>query len=113
MTKSTAPCFASPLSDKLKNKLHDTKAWTSSHNAKQIQAHLICLTGNLLLPLRYSLEMHENIRNEAEIKRRQQRRTNAVTEVTKNGGKIPLPLLMLQDLTQTSVKFLRWVAALL
>ena len=57
--------------------------------------------------------MHENIRNEAEIKRRQQRRTNAVTEVTKNGGKIPLPLLMLQDLTQTSVKFLRWVAALL
>ena len=99
--------------DEFKNKLHETKAWASSHNAKQIQAHLICLTENLLLLLRYSLEIHENIRNEAEIKRRQQRLTKAVTEVTKNGGKVPLPLLMLQHLTQTSVKFIRWVAALL
>jgi hypothetical protein len=99
--------------DEFKNKLHETKAWASSHNAKQIQAHLICLTENLLLLLRYSLEIHENIRNEAEIKRRQQRLTKAVTEVTENGGKVPLPLLMLQHLSQTSVKFIRWVAALL
>ncbi len=35
-----------------KNKLHETNAWTSSNNAKQIQAHLIYLTENLLLLLR-------------------------------------------------------------
>jgi hypothetical protein len=110
MNKSTAPIFALPISDEFKNKLHETKAWASSHNAKQIQAHLICLTENLLLLLRYSLEIHENIRDEAGIKRRQQRLTKAVTEVAKNGGKVPPPLLMLQPLTQTSVKFIRWVA---
>jgi hypothetical protein len=38
--------------DEFKNKLHETKAWTSGHNAKQIQAHLIFLTENLLLLLR-------------------------------------------------------------
>ncbi len=113
MNKSTAPSFASPIYAQFKNKLHETKAWASSHNAKQIQAQLICLTESLLLLLRYSLEIHENIRNEAEIKRRQQRLTKAVTEVIKNGGKVPLTLLMLQHLTQTSVKFIGWVAALL
>ena len=68
---------------------------------EQVQAHLICLTENLLLLLRYSLEIHENIRNEAEIKRRQQRLTKAVTEVTKNGGMVPLPLLLVDDLTDS------------
>ena len=38
--------------DDFKNKLHETNAWTSSNNAKQIQAHLIYLTENLLLLLR-------------------------------------------------------------
>ena len=95
MNKSTAPSFASPISAQFKNKLHETNVWASSHNAQQIQAHLIGLTENLLLLLRHSLESHENIRNEAEIKRRQQRLTKAVTEVTKNGGRVPLTLLML------------------
>jgi transposase len=45
--------------DEFKNKLHETKAWASSNNAKQIQAHLIYLTENLLLLLRHSLEIHE------------------------------------------------------
>ena len=49
---------------------------------RQIQAHLICMTENLLLLLLYSLEIHEKIRNEAEIKNRQQRLTKAVTEST-------------------------------
>ena len=55
--------------DEFKNKLQETKAWASSENAKRIQAHLICLAENLLLLLRHDLEVHENVRNEAEIKR--------------------------------------------
>ena len=94
-----------------KNKLHETNAWASSNNAKQIQAHLIYLTENLILLLRHSLEIHKNFRNEGEIKSWQPRPTKTVTEVTKIGGKIPLTLHMLQHLTQTSVKSICWATA--
>jgi len=99
--------------DEFKNKLQETKAWASSENAKCMQAHLICLAENLLLLLRHHLEVHENVRNEAEIKRRQERLDQAVAHVARNGGSVPLPLLKLQHLTQNSVKFIRWVATLL
>jgi len=99
--------------DEFKNKLQETKAWASSENAKRLQAHLICLAENLLLLLRHYLEIHENVRNEAEIKRRQERLELAVDQVARNGGSVPLPLLKLQHLTQSSVKFIRWVATLL
>ncbi len=99
--------------DEFKNKLQETKAWASSENAKRIQAHLICLAENLLLLLRHYLEVHENVRNEAEIKRRQERLDLAVAHVAHNGGSLPLPLLKLQHLTENSVKFIRWVSTLL
>lgn len=99
--------------DEFKNKLQETKAWGSSENAKRIQAHMICLAENLLLLLRHDLETHENVRNEAEIKRRQQRLNKAIVQVERNGGRVPEALLRLQHLTQNSVKFVRWVATLL
>ena len=99
--------------DEFKNKLQETKAWASSENAKRIQAHLICLAENLLLLLRHHLEVHEDVRNEAEIKRREERLDLAITHVRRNGGSVPLPVRKLQHLTQNSVKFIRWVATLL
>ena len=62
-----------------KNNLHETNAWAPSNNAKQIQAHLIYLTENRILLLRHSFEIHENFRNEGEIKSWPQRPTKAVT----------------------------------
>lgn len=99
--------------DEFKNKLHETKAWASSENAKRIQANLICLAENLLLLLRHQLETEEGVRNEAEIKRREQRLEEATIQVRKKGGQLPLPLRKIQNLTQNSVKFIRWVATLL
>jgi hypothetical protein len=99
--------------DEFKNKLQETKAWASSENAKRLQAHFICLAENLLLLLRHHLDVHENVRNEAEIKRRQERLDLAVARVTRNGASVPLPVLKLQHLTQSSVKFIRWVSTLL
>lgn len=99
--------------DEFKNKLQETKAWASSANAKAIQANLICLAENLLLLLRNHLDVEEDIRNEAEIKRREKRLEQAMTQVSKKGGRLPLPLRTVQHLTQNSVKFIRWVATLL
>lgn len=99
--------------DEFKNKLQETKAWASSENAKAIQANLICLAENLLLLLRNHLEVEEDVRNEAEIKRREKRLEQAMTQVRKKGGRLPLALRRVQHLTQNSVKFIRWVATLL
>jgi Transposase DDE domain len=99
--------------DEFKNKLQETKAWATSENAKCLQAQLICLAENLLLLLRLHLDTHENVRNEAEIKRREDRLELAISHVHRNGGSLPLPLRKLQNLTQNSVKFIRWVATLL
>jgi len=95
-----------------KNNLQETKAWASSENAKRIQAHLVCLAENLILLLRHYLDANENVRNEAEIKRRQERLDLAVDHVARNGGSVPIPLLKFQHLTQSSVKIIRWVAYL-
>lgn len=99
--------------DEFKNKLNQTKAWASSENAKRIQANLICLTENLLLLLHHQLDVQEDVRNEAEIKRRANRLDKAMTKVREQGARLPLALCKLQNLTQNSVKFIRWVATLL
>jgi Transposase DDE domain len=99
--------------DEFKNKLQETKAWASSENAKRLQANFICLAENLLLLLRHQLESEENVRNEAEIKRREERLNRTMTQVRKKGGRLPLALRRVQHLTQNSVKFIRWVATLL
>lgn len=99
--------------DEFKNKLQETKAWATSENAKRLQAQLICIAENLLLLLRHHLDVHEDVRNEAEIKRRAERLEQAVAHVERNKGSVPIPLLKLQNLSQSSVKFIRWVATLL
>ncbi len=99
--------------DEFKNKLHETKAWGSSENAKRLQAQFLCLAVNLLLLLNHHLESDEDVRNEAEITRRQQRLDAAIEGAAKIGRVLPLALRKLQHLTQHSVKLIRWVAALL
>ena len=51
------------------------------------------------------------MRNEAEIKRRQERLDLAVAHAERSGGSVQIPLLKLHHLTQNSVKIIRWVAA--
>lgn len=99
--------------DEIKNKLGETRAWGSSAVARDMQAQFLCLAENLLLLLRHHLEKTHGVRNEAEIKRRRQRLDEATARVAESGGVIPLALRTLQHLTQNSVKFIRWVAALL
>lgn len=99
--------------DEFKNKLNETKAWASSETAKIIQSFMLCLAENLLLLFRHFLDVHEDVRNEAEIKRRSQRLETATATAEKKGGVLPLALLKLQHLTQNSVKFIRWLSTLL
>lgn len=86
-------------------------AWRKSLEARALQQAIPHLTLRQY-PGNY-LEVDENVRNEAEIKRRQDRLDLAVARVNRNGGSVPLPVLKLQHLTQSSVKFIRWVATLL
>jgi len=99
--------------DVFKNKLHENKAWASSETAKCMQAQFLCLASNLLLLLEHHIETKENLRNEAEMIRRKKRLDAAIKSSAKIGQTLPLALRKLQQMTQHSVKFIRWVAALL
>ena len=88
--------------DEFKNKLAETKAWASSATAKTIQARLLCLTHNLMTLMEQTVEKRCGIRNEAEFKRREQRRAGQPAPETSAATAV-------QRLTQRTVKFIRWL----
>jgi hypothetical protein len=92
--------------DQLKNKLHESKAWASSDQAKTIQAELICLTHNLLTLYERKLEKEHGIKNEAGEKRAKSRRE----ELKKKPKVSRLQTEVIRPL-QRSVKLLRWLRA--
>jgi hypothetical protein len=88
--------------DEFKNKLVETKAWASSATAKTVQARLLCLTHNLMALMEQTIEKRSGIRNEAEFKRREQRRTAQPAPATSVD-------MLVGRLTQRTVKFVRWL----
>ena len=96
--------------DEVKNKLGEKKAWATSATAKSMQAQFICLSVNLLHLIEHELGQ-EGIHNVPEEKRRAQRLDQAKTQAASRNTVLPKTLIMMQQLTQHSVKLIRWVAA--
>ena len=96
--------------DEVKNKLGEKKAWASSATAKSMQAQFICLSVNLLQLIEHELG-EEGILNEPELKRRATRLEEAKKQAESQNAVLPKMLVMMQRMTQHSVKLIRWVAA--
>ncbi|PQJ27330.1 hypothetical protein BSZ32_01690 [Rubritalea profundi] len=98
--------------DDFKNKLDETKAWSKSLTGKYMQAQFIVLAYNLLLRMRQHIEESEDLKEEAIIKKSEQRwgQTKKVYADAKKS--IPSWLEKLRRITQISVKFIRWARAL-
>lgn len=97
--------------DELKNKLGENKAWASSTTAKSMQAQFICLCENLLTLLDHKLEREEGVTNGPEIKRREKRLAQVVARLKKENHTLPHGLILVKQMTQHTVKLIRWVAA--
>ena len=95
--------------DELKNKLGEKKAWATSSEAKQTQAHLLTITHNLLLLYEQALAERHQVQNRAEDQRRRERKKEQQQIARKKGQ--PLSTLVVRALsaTQRSVKFIRWL----
>jgi hypothetical protein len=96
--------------DEVKNKLGEKKAWATSATAKSMQAQFICLTVNLLQLIEHELGK-AGIVNEPEIRRRAARLEVAKEQAASQNTVLPRMLVMMQQMTQHSVKLIRWVAA--
>jgi Transposase DDE domain len=96
--------------DEVKNKLGEKKAWATSATAKSMQAQFICLSVNLLQFIEHDLGK-EGIINEPEVKRRAARLESARGQAASQKTVLPRMLVMMQQMTQHSVKLIRWVAA--
>jgi hypothetical protein len=97
--------------DELKNKLGENKAWASSATAKSMQAQFICLCENLLTLLEHKLEQEEGVKNEPETKRREKQLEKVKERLKMENQTLPQGLILVQQLTQHTVKLIRWVAA--
>jgi hypothetical protein len=95
--------------DELKNKLGEKKAWATSSEAKQTQAHFLTITHNLLLLYEQALAVRHEVQNQAEDQRRRER-LKAQQQIARNNGQL-LSTLVAQALSATlrSVKFIRWL----
>lgn len=98
--------------DQLKNKLFETQAWGSSINAKRTQAQALCLTHNLLELFERQLASIHGVRDEAGLRRRDQRIAERV-ELASTLGRCVSSLLTtaFAGPLQRSIKFLRWLRA--
>ena len=96
--------------DEVKNKLGEKKAWASSATAKSMQAQFICLSVNLLQLIEQELGK-AGIVNEPEQKRRAARLEMTKKQAASQNAVLPKMLVMMQQMTQHSVKLIRWVAA--
>jgi hypothetical protein len=95
--------------DDVKNKLHETKAWASTPEAKSIQATFICITHNLIRCFEERIALNYKVSNVAELKRKAKRLEKIQLKFKKQGKEIPVLFEMLQRVTQCSVKFIRWI----
>ena len=94
----------------MQNKLGEQKAWASSPTAKTMQAQLLRLSFNLLHLLDHQLAQ-EGIVYVAEHTRRAKRLAQTQRHLKAKKALGPKALRLHHNLTQHSVKFIRWVVA--
>jgi hypothetical protein len=124
--KSIAPGVVAQLSflrwrieksfDEIKNKLHETKAWAMSFDAKRMQAAFIALAYNLSQLLHEKVEedqAHDDPdnphRDGASDKKRGKRLEELKYKVGNRGDQLPLLRQVHRKASQLSVKFYRWL----
>jgi hypothetical protein len=95
--------------DEFKNKLGEKKAWATSATAKSMQAQFMCLSANLLHLFEHQLATTESITNVAEEARRAKRLVKASTAAEDHNTVLPKALASVQNLTQHSLKLIRWL----
>jgi hypothetical protein len=95
--------------DSFKNKLNETKAWATTSEAKSMQANFLCLAVNLVTLFEHQVREEHGVSNEPEDKRRAKRLAKEKQGVEKIGKRLPQLHESLTRVTQTSVKFLRWL----
>ena len=96
--------------DLFKNKFGEIKAWACSATAKQQQAAFLTLAHNLILLMEHQLATQQGVHNRAEEARRSKRLEKLKFASRKANLVVPLAVKLTQRCTQTSVKFIRWVA---
>lgn len=94
--------------DQFKNKLEEAKAWASSSTAKEIQAHILCITHNLLLQYERKLERENQIRNEAGLRLQKKRLEKQKAVVAKKTKQLSSLITSIIRPLQRSVKLIRW-----
>lgn len=95
--------------DETKNKFNQRKAWATSVEAKETQAHFLCLAHNLTLLFEHHLETAHQVRPEAELKRQQERQASLEQTSQSLGQGLPRLYSLTRRLTQTTYKLVRWL----
>ncbi len=102
--------------DEVKNKLHETKAWALSPEAKRMQATFIVLAYNLSQLLHEKVEEDQRKddpehphHDRASEKKREKRLDELKEKTTDRCHEFPLLRLLPYRATQLSVKFYRWL----
>ena len=95
--------------DTFKNKMNECNAWASSANAKNMQAQFICLAHNLMVLMDQNLSSDQEIKNQKEIHRCQQRGEKAQQSAKEQGRELSSLYLNPLKHSQLTLKFIRWL----
>lgn len=93
--------------DTFKNKMNERKAWAASANAKNMQAQFICLAHNLMVLMDQNLSAEQQIKNQKEIQRSQQRAEIAQRSENDQGRELDSFYLNPLKRSQLTLKFIR------
>ena len=93
--------------DTAKNKLEESKTWAVGKVAREIQAHFMALTHNLLVLLRRKLETQEGAREEKVVQKRERAMEVRKKKARAAGRRVALIQSMLPKVVQLSAQFIR------
>lgn len=95
--------------DEVKIKCRENKSWGSSPEAKESQAHFICVAHNLMLLLEDKLASESNVTNVREMKRKK-KRSDTLCDMARKVGKTFAPMYQqITRMSQRCVTFIRWL----
>lgn len=93
--------------DTTKNKLQETKAWATGQTARDIQAHFLVLTLNLLVLFRGLLDREYDLREEKILRKAERRLEQRATEAHAKGMEIHPFHSKMARILQLSLQFIR------
>lgn len=94
--------------DEMKNRLKETKSWSTHPNGKEAQAIFICLAHNLLRLFEDEVES-DGVVNEQDQERREQRLEESLSKKSLKLTDVPNLLRLVKRVVQRSTIFLRWL----